>query len=170
MPSLQTFHPKCLGASTVEVKCRSVKEVFYERCELCRLLLFHSIEEASNKGGRAHNLMVSKIQWKLFQLATQLYPQNDWAEWHVWTYEHRPHWSATFAVNECAWCACGCVKMKRERERESVCVCVSVNLTSQKTSCVCKYLLIVCRCANHECFSRCSPECPEDEANVTKAE
>ena len=30
---------------------------------------------------RAHYVMVSKIQWKPFWLATQLYPQNDWTGW-----------------------------------------------------------------------------------------
>ena len=28
-----------------------------------------------------HYVMVSKIQWKPFWLATQLYPQNDWTGW-----------------------------------------------------------------------------------------
>ena len=63
-----------LGASTVEVKCRIVEEVFYERCKLCRLLLFHSTEEVPNKGGRAHFVMASKIPRKPCWLA------NDWAE------------------------------------------------------------------------------------------
>ena len=31
-------------------------------------------------GGHAHYVMVSKIQWRPFGAATQLYPQNDWAE------------------------------------------------------------------------------------------
>ena len=30
-----------------------------------------------------HYVMVSKIQWKPFWLATQLYPQNDWTGWHA---------------------------------------------------------------------------------------
>ena len=38
--------------------------------------------------------MVSKIQWKPFCLATQLFPQNDWTGWQicVMTYAHRPHY------------------------------------------------------------------------------
>ena len=31
--------------------------------------------------GRAHYVMVSKIQWKPFWLATQPYLQNDWTGW-----------------------------------------------------------------------------------------
>ena len=31
----------------------------------------------------AHYVTVSKIQWKPFCLATQLYPQDDWTGWHV---------------------------------------------------------------------------------------
>ena len=30
------------------------------------------------KGGRAHYIIESKVQWKPFWLATQQYPQNDW--------------------------------------------------------------------------------------------
>ena len=44
-------------------------------------------------GLSAHYVMVSKIQWKPFWLATQLYPQNDWTGWNfVCTekYLHRP--------------------------------------------------------------------------------
>ena len=36
--------------------------------------------------GCAHYVMVSKIQWKPFRLATQLYPQNDWTG--TMTYSH----------------------------------------------------------------------------------
>ena len=32
-------------------------------------------------GGHAHYVMASKIQWKPFWLATQLYPQNDLTGW-----------------------------------------------------------------------------------------
>ena len=32
-------------------------------------------------GGRVHYVIVSKVQWKPFWLATQLYPQNDWTGW-----------------------------------------------------------------------------------------
>ena len=31
-----------------------------------------------HNGGCAHYVIVSKVQWKPFWLATQLYPQNDW--------------------------------------------------------------------------------------------
>ena len=50
-------------------------------------------------GGRAHYVMVSKIQWKPFWLATQLDPQNDWTGLHmVWTmmHAHRPSLSSGF--------------------------------------------------------------------------
>ena len=53
-----------LGASTVEVKCKIVEQVFCKICELSRLLLFHSTEEASNNGDRAHYVMASKILFK----------------------------------------------------------------------------------------------------------
>ena len=38
-------------------------------------------------GACAHYIMVSKIQWKPFWLATQLYPQNDWTAWVAKTCE-----------------------------------------------------------------------------------
>ena len=34
-----------------------------------------------HNGGRVHYVMLSRIQWKPFWLATQLYPQNDWTGW-----------------------------------------------------------------------------------------
>ena len=46
--------------------------------------LDRELEFASVNVGRAHYIMVSKIQWKPFWLATQIYPQNDWtwvAKW-----------------------------------------------------------------------------------------
>ena len=84
----------------MEVKCRIVEEVFYKRCDLCRLLLFHSTEEVPNNGGRVHYVIVSKIQWKPFWLATQLYPQNDWTEWQ-------------FCVNVCTHMQTGPIGVKR---------------------------------------------------------
>ena len=36
--------------------------------------------ELVGNGSRAHYVMVSKIQWRPFWLAAQLYPQNDWTE------------------------------------------------------------------------------------------
>ena len=36
---------------------------------------------ALTNGGRAHYVMVSKIQWTPYWLATQLYPPNDWTGW-----------------------------------------------------------------------------------------
>ena len=51
-----------------------------------------------------HYVMVSRIQWKPFWLATQLYAQNDWTGWqnraNYMTYSHRPHWVAR-------WETCG---------------------------------------------------------------
>ena len=35
-------------------------------------------DENCENGGRAHYVMVSRIQWKPFWLTAQLYPQNDW--------------------------------------------------------------------------------------------
>ena len=37
-------------------------------------------------GSRAHYITVSKVQWKPFWLATQLYPQNDWTGWQFPVY------------------------------------------------------------------------------------
>ena len=37
--------------------------------------------ESQENGTCAHYIMVSKNQWQLFWLATQLYPQNDWTGW-----------------------------------------------------------------------------------------
>ena len=46
---------------------------------------YHHTDGKNNAGpsqwGRAHYVMVSRIQWKPFWLATQLYPQNDWTGW-----------------------------------------------------------------------------------------
>ena len=33
--------------------------------------------------GRAHYVMVFKVQWKPFWLGTQPYPKKDWTGWHV---------------------------------------------------------------------------------------
>ena len=44
-------------------------------------------------GGRAHYIIESKVQWKPFWLATQLYPQNDWLGGnfpYTMTYAHGP--------------------------------------------------------------------------------
>ena len=35
----------------------------------------------TSNGVCAHNVMVFRIQWQPFWLATQLYPQNDWTGW-----------------------------------------------------------------------------------------
>ena len=46
----------------------------------------------NKRGARAHHVMVSKVQWKPFWLATQLYPQNDWTGWQNGVkYEIRAH-------------------------------------------------------------------------------
>ena len=57
-------------------------------------------------GACAHYIMLSKIQWKPFWLATQQYPENDWLGGKiVWamTYWHRPHWSVSIGggCHEC---------------------------------------------------------------------
>ena len=36
--------------------------------------------------GRAHYIIVSKVQWKPLWLATQQYPQNDWTGWQFTSY------------------------------------------------------------------------------------
>ena len=41
----------------------------------------HGLPVSLLNGDRVHYVMVSKIQWKPFWLATQLYPQNDWTGW-----------------------------------------------------------------------------------------
>ena len=55
------------------LSCTPSKSVFLQnvRC----------LSQVIGMGGRAHYFMVSKIQWKPFWLATQLYPQNDWTGW-----------------------------------------------------------------------------------------
>ena len=52
----------------------------------------------------AHYVMVSKIQWKPFWLATQLDPQNDWTatQNRVNTYSHRPHFSTRGSRTYCS--------------------------------------------------------------------
>ena len=47
-----------------------------------------------SNGGRAHYVMVSKVQWKPFWLATQLSLQDDWLGGktpYTTMYEHSPH-------------------------------------------------------------------------------
>ena len=39
--------------------------------------------ESQENGACVHYVMVSKIQWQPFWLATQLYPQNDWTGWQI---------------------------------------------------------------------------------------
>ena len=44
-------------------------------------------------GGRAHDIIESKVQWKPFWLTTQQYPQNDWLGGsfpYTMTYAHGP--------------------------------------------------------------------------------
>ena len=62
----------CVGISLVDAYQRSIlksKKPF----NLAVTLLWN--------GACAHYVMVSKIQWKPFWLATQLYPRNNWTGW-----------------------------------------------------------------------------------------
>ena len=43
--------------------------------------MHNETEYIAKKWGRAHHVIVSKIQWKPFWLAIQLYPQIDWTGW-----------------------------------------------------------------------------------------
>ena len=63
---------------------------FWVDCEIFTI----SISWKKYNGGRAHYVIESKVQWKLFGLATQQYPQNDWLGGNLpytMTYAHGPH-------------------------------------------------------------------------------
>ena len=78
----QKFCPRCCHGKTIwkskvfrainySAKKRQVKLIFWKILLFIRYFL---------PMGAVH-LVVSKIQWKPFWLATQLYPQNDWTGW-----------------------------------------------------------------------------------------
>ena len=54
-----------------------------------------SVRSSPDDGASAHSVMVMKIPWKPFWLATQLSATHDWAGWqrcvNYMTYPHRPH-------------------------------------------------------------------------------
>ena len=45
--------------------------------KICKITVVLACGHPQSNGGSAHYAMVSKIQWKPFWLATQLYPEND---------------------------------------------------------------------------------------------
>ena len=63
--------PACHRSSTALMRPDRSKQ---SKCLQVRL-------QSEYNGGCAHYVMVSKIQWKPFWLASQLYPQNDWTGW-----------------------------------------------------------------------------------------
>ena len=65
----------CVPRSALTGKRRVFVLFMSVREELETVLVQHS------NGACAHYVMVSKIQWKPFWLATQLYPQKDWIGW-----------------------------------------------------------------------------------------
>ena len=72
----------------IGLEAQKSKVIFF----LCCL---HAISILSlSNGDRAHYVMVSKLHWKPFWHATQLYPQNDWTRWQNGvneTHAHGPH-------------------------------------------------------------------------------
>ena len=57
-----------------------------------RHYLSGSLPKSCRNGGRANYVIESKVQWKPFWLATQLYPQNDWTGWQFPVYYDKCAW------------------------------------------------------------------------------